>query len=240
MDIPYRLSELSLTLRCLITLTLLVLAIGYGVAIVNLYYTYSMMDGSPGLTPEDLKRAFYGRRTITRLAAKIDGGSMEQFLPNPLDKAKILNWIQDGARKDTFEKEISPIVQENCWRCHNPGGFMYLRPLQTYEQVQEVIKVDRGEPAPVWARVAHTHLQSIALIFFLVGAIFAGTGLPERIKTGIVVTPFLALVADFGSRFLARYHLGFVYLMMGAGAVAGLAFATMVLISLYEIWWTRG
>lgn len=41
----YRLGELTLTLRCLATFTLLVLGVGYGVAIVNLYYTYSRSLG---------------------------------------------------------------------------------------------------------------------------------------------------------------------------------------------------
>ncbi len=235
-NLPKGLSGLSLTLRCLITGALLVLAVGYAVATLNLYFTYSMMDGSPGLTPEDLKRAFYGRRTVTLLAAKIDGGSMEQFLPDPLDKAKILNWIQEGTPRQTFENEVGPILVNYCWRCHSPGAFMYMRPLQTYEQVLEVTKVDRGESVPVWARVAHTHLQSIALIFFLVGIVFAGTRLPDRVKAPIVITPFLALLADFGSRFLARYHPSLVFLMIGAGAVTGLAFAGMILFSLYEIW----
>ena len=221
-------------------MALLVLAAGYAVAIANLYFTYSMMDGRAGVTVEDMKRAFHGPRTVTRLAAKIDGGSMEQYLPNPLNKAKILNWIQDGTSRETFDKEISLILSENCWRCHNPNGFMYKQPLQTHEQVLEVTQVDRGEPTPVWARVAHTHLQSIALIFFLVGGVFAATSLPEGVKALIIVSPFAALVVDFGSRFLARYHSGFVYPMMAAGAVAALAFATMVLLSLYQIWWRRG
>ncbi len=238
--IPIRLSQLSPSLRWVITLALLVLGAGYGVALLNLYYTYSMMDGQPGLTAEDLKRAFYGRRNVTRLAAKIDGGSMEQFLPNPMEKAKILNWLQDGASREGFDQAVRPIFMQNCWRCHNPQGFMYMRPLQTYEQVQEVIKVDRGEPAPVWARVAHTHLQSIALIFLVTGVVFAASSLSERLKTLVVITPFVALVVDFGSRYLARYHTGFVYLMMAAGAAAGLAFAAMLAVSLFEMWWKRG
>lgn len=232
----FTLREMSLTLRWVATLTLLVLSAGYAVALLNLYYTYSMMDGQPGLTPEDLKRAFYGNRTVTRLAAKIDGGSMAQYLPNPFDKAKILNWLQDGASRVSFSRAVQPILMENCWRCHNPRGFMSMRPLQTYEQVLDVAQVDRGEPVPVWARVAHTHLQSIGLIFFVVGIIFAGASLPERVKAAIVITPFAGLVVDFGSRFLARYSVNFVYSMMAAGAVAGLTFAAMVLASLYEMW----
>ncbi|MBI3666213.1 MAG: hypothetical protein HY236_08325 [Acidobacteria bacterium] len=182
-----KLTDLTPPQRWLVTGALLALSAGYGVALLNLHFTYSMYDGRPGLTAEDLKRAFYGRRTVTRLAAKIDGGSMEQFLPNPLDKAKILNWLQDGASRETFDKVVSPILADKCWRCHNPAGFMYMRPMQTYEEVMEVAVVDRGEPPPVWARVAHTHLQSIALIYFLVGLVFSATSLRERIKRSYIL-----------------------------------------------------
>lgn len=233
---PFRLGQLSLSVRWLATLALLVLSAGYGVAVLNLYYTYSMMDGQPGLTPEDMKRAFHGRRTVTRLAAKIDGGSMEQYLPNPREKAAILNWLQDGAHSETFAVEVRSVLIGNCWRCHNSEGLMSMRPLQTYEQVMEVAQVDRGEPVPVWARVAHTHLQSIGLILFVAGMIFTGTGWPERVKVALVITPFAGLLVDFGSRFLARYSLNFVYLMMSAGAITGISFAAMVLTSLYEMW----
>ena len=232
-----KLEDLSTSLRCVITLTLLLFSVGYAVAILNLHFTYSSADGEAGLTPQDLIRTFHSPRGQTLLAAKIDGGSMAQYLPDPLDKAKILNWIQDGASREGFDDTVRPILQENCVVCHNPGGLMYMQSLESYEPVQNVVKVDRGEPIPIWARVAHTHLQSIALIFFVVGVIFTGTSLSERLKTLIVVLPFAALIVDFGARFLTRYHSGFVYLMMAAGAVAGLAFAGMVLISLYEVWW---
>ena len=60
-----------------------------------------MLDGEPGVTPADMKRAFFGDRTNTRLAAKSAAG-MEQYLPNPADKNVILNWIQDGANEHNF------------------------------------------------------------------------------------------------------------------------------------------
>jgi len=84
-----RFSQFPRTAKLLISFALVVLGIGYLIAMVNLYLTYSLTDGEPGLTVMDLKRAFYGRRDNTRLAAKIQGGSMEQFLPNPGDDAKL-------------------------------------------------------------------------------------------------------------------------------------------------------
>ena len=62
------------------------------VSVFNLYLTYNLADGKPGLTAEDLRRSFYGQRNQTLLAAKIDGGSMEQFLPVPGHKESILSW----------------------------------------------------------------------------------------------------------------------------------------------------
>ncbi len=93
-----RLSRLPLALKLALSCFLLTAGAGYVVAGVNLYLTYHLTDGDPGLTLADLRRAFYGNRENTKLASKIDGGSMEQFLPRAGDKEKILSWIQDGPR----------------------------------------------------------------------------------------------------------------------------------------------
>ena len=141
-----KLSQLPRTTKLVISFALVILGIGYLIALVNLYFTYSLTDGEPGLTAGDLKRAFYGNRDNTRLAAKIHGGSMEQFLPNPGDKEKILSWIQDGASQDGYDDVVAPILMQNCVRCHNPEGLQRFRPLTTYVEVMTVVKIDRGEP----------------------------------------------------------------------------------------------
>jgi hypothetical protein len=235
----FKLGELTAPMRWVVTMTLLVLAAGYGVGLLNIHFTYSAADGEPGLSAADLIRTLSAQRGRTLLAAKIDGGSMEQFLPDPLEKARILNWIQDGASPEGFERVVKPILARNCVVCHNPEGLMYMQPLDRFEAVANVVRIDRGEPIPIWARVAHTHLQSIALIFFVVGMVFTGTSLPERWKSLLAATPFVALAVDFGARFLARYDPLFVYVMMAAGAVAGMTFGTMVAIALYQMWIRR-
>jgi len=234
--VPPTLRQLPLSLRLVISLALLTLGVGYLVAILNLYLTYNLTDGSPGLTPADLKRAFYGNRDNTKLAAKIHGGSMEQFLPKRGDKEKILSWIQDGATTEGYESVVRPILQQNCVRCHNPSGLQRFAPLTSYEQVMAVTQIDRGEPVGLWARVAHTHIQSIALIFAFLGCVFCLTALPERIRIAVAVLPFVVLLADFGTRFVARFWPNIVYLMMGSGALIGLLFAVMILYPLYEMW----
>jgi hypothetical protein len=235
-----RLSQLPLSLKLLVTIFLMVLGVGYFISLANLYLTYNLTDGEPGLTVNDLKRAFYGNRDNTRLAAKIDGGSMEQYLPVPGEKQAILSWIQDGAHEGGFTEKVQPILMRNCVRCHSPTGFSSFRPLTTYDQVLTVTKVDRGEPEMLWARVAHTHILSIGIIFFCLGGIFSFTSVPETGKALAVSVPFVALVVDFGSRYFAKYVPDFVYVMMMMGGVLGLSFAVMILVPLYELWVKRG
>ncbi len=231
-----RLRQLPRPLKFTVSLTLIVLGVGYIIALGNLYLTYHLTDGEAGLTPDDLKRAFYGDRSNTRLAVKIDGGSMEQFLPVPGDKEKILSWIQDGADEDGYEEVVTPILTKNCLRCHNPKGVSSFRPLTSYEEVLKVTEIDRGEPAQLWARVAHSHIQSIGLIFLVLGSVFSFTSLRESIRTSVIIIPFVALLVDFGTRFLAKYNPELVFVMMAAGAVVGLSFAVMILYPLYEMW----
>lgn len=235
-----KLSQFPRTAKLVISFALVILGIGYLIAMVNLYLTYSLTDGEPGLTVMDLKRAFYGRRDNTRLAAKIHGGSMEQFLPIPGDKEKILTWIQDGASEKGYEDIVEPILMQNCIRCHNPEGLQRFRPLTTYQEVMTVVQIDRGEPVGLWARVAHTHIQSIGLIFLVLGMVFSFTSVGSRLKEVIVSVPFLALLVDFGSRFLAKYYPNIVYLMIASGALLAFSFAIMILLPLYEMWIKRG
>lgn len=221
------------------SLTVIVLGIGYLIALANLYLTYHLTDGEPGLTAADLRRAFYGNRSNTKLASKIDGGSMQQFLKRSGDKEKILSWIQDGADVAGYERTVRPILAGNCVRCHNPSGLQRFTPLTSYEEVMVVTQVDRGEPVQLWARVAHTHLQSIGLIFLVLGGLFCLTSLGDRTKILVVTAPFVLLLVDFGARFLARYNPATVYIMMGSGALIGLCFAVMILWPLYEMWGRR-
>lgn len=235
----FRLSQLPVPQRLVVSIVLIVLGIGYLIATYNLYLTYNLTDGEPGLTVSDLRRAFYGRRDNTKLASKIDGGSMSQFLTKPGDKEKILTWIQDGAEQTGYEAVVRPILQENCVRCHNPNGLQRFAPLTSYEEVMNVAQIDRGEPVALWARVAHTHIQSIGLIFLVLAGAFSFTSVKPGVKNAVIVLPFVLLLADFGARFLAKFVPAIVYLMLASGAGMGLLFLVMILVPLHEMWIRR-
>jgi hypothetical protein len=235
----FRLSQLPTPQRLVVSLVLIVMGIGYLIATYNLFLTYNLTDGEPGLTASDMRRAFYGRRDNTKIASKINGGSMAQFLSKAGDKEKVLTWIQDGADQKGYDAVVKPILSENCERCHNPNGLQRFAPLTSYEEVMVVTQIDRGEPVSLWARVAHTHIQSIGLIFFVLAGAFSFTSLKPGLKSLIIVLPFVMLLVDFGARFVAKFMPDIVYVMMGSGAAIGLLFAVMILVPLYEMWVKR-
>lgn len=235
-----RLPALPFGLKLALSSFLVTLGLGYAVAGVNLYLTYHLTDGEPGLSLSDLRRAFYGNRENTKLASKIDGGSMAQFLPRAGDKEKILSWIQDGASEEGYRATVKPILQENCVRCHNPAGLQRFAPLTSYEEVMVVAQIDRGEPPQLWARVAHTHIQSIGLIFLVLAGVFSLVQIRRELKAAVIVLPFAVLLADFGLRYLIKYAPGLVYAMAATGALMGLLTAVLILAPLYEMWVRKG
>jgi hypothetical protein len=218
-----------------LSLFVVLVVIGYLVALLNMYLTYSPVDGKPGLSTDDLKRALYGNRTNTILGTVISGGSMEQYLQNPDDKGRILSWIQDGARESEFAK-VQPVFTQSCTRCHSATGSASFRPLSNFKEVVAVTQVDRGETLPTWARVAHTHLQALALIYLVLGILFVLCNLPSAVRIAGAVTPFIALLADFGTRALVPIWPSMISGMMLAGSLMGLATATMSLGILWELW----
>lgn len=230
-----KLTELSTLLKVVFTLFIVMIGIAYLVSMFNLYLTYHLTDGKPGLSVDDLRRTFYGQRNRTLLAAKIDGGSMAQFLPFPGEKGAILSWLQDGATREGYE-EVKHIFERRCISCHQPERLMWKRPLVSYELVKEVAVVDRGEPITLWARVAHTHLMALAVVFFCLSIIFSFCGVGQKMKTLFMPLPFLALFLDFGARALIKYVPAFVYVMAAAGALMALSMMVLTLAPLYEMW----
>jgi hypothetical protein len=231
----FRLAQLPASARVVISCFVALMGIGYLVSIFHMYNTYSMADGKAGLTPQDVQLQIAGKREKTLLESKIAGGSMEQYLTDPAQRTTMLAWIHGGASEARFGT-VQPIFAKNCQGCHKSDGAAKFRPLTNFAQVATVTKVDRGETPATWARVAHIHVQSIGMIFFLMGMVFCFCGLPEKLKMLIAPLPFLSLVLDFGVRAMVPTYPFLVYVVMGAGAIGGLSTAIIVLTTFWELW----
>lgn len=232
----FRLAQLPRAARLAIGLFVIVLGSGYLTALANLYLTYADADGKAGLTPDDVKLRLYGNRSTTTLESVIvPGGKMSQYMQEPGGREAILAWVHSGASQAGFVR-VQPILNRNCIRCHNPSGAASFRPLTNYQQVMVVAQVDTGESWAAWSRTAHTHIQSMALMYLALGLAFAFCGMPDRIKIPVITIPFLAIVTDFTARALAHYWGNWTYLVLLSGMLIGIATAILSLGILYELW----
>lgn len=229
----FRLSHLPTSARLALVSFVLLIGIGYLSALAHMFFTYAATDGKPGLSPDDVRLQIAGKREKTLIEAKLDGGSMAQYLDDPAKKAQIFTWVHAGAKEADFGK-VQPIFQENCVACHNANGAAKFRPLTDFKGVAAVAQQDRGETPAAWARVAHIHLQSLATIYILLGLAFAFCSLPEWFKSVMTPLPFVAILGDFGIRAFVPAYPDLVYAVMASGALGGLCTGIMILSILWE------
>ena len=84
--------------------------------------------------------------------------------------------------------------------------------------------------------LAHIHMMSLSVVFFMVGFIFVHSSFSARWKIMLSVLPFIAFLVDVSGWFFTKLNVGWVYLVLlgGGGFVMGLG--AMILLSLYEMW----
>ena len=59
-----------------------------------------------------------------------------------------------------------------------------------------VMKFEKGERKML--TILHTHILSISFIFFLLGVLVAITSLPQKLKSFLMVEPFISILLTFG------------------------------------------
>ena len=68
-----KLNELETSAKIGVTAFLILAGIGYIFGFVTILLTYSPKDQEPGLSVEDIRIAYYGKRETTALESSIDG-----------------------------------------------------------------------------------------------------------------------------------------------------------------------
>jgi hypothetical protein len=145
-------------------------------------------------------------------------------------------WVQAGADKDRYEKEVRPILEKRCMQCHD-GSNPHLPNLNGYDNVQKVTEKDTGTPIFTLVRVSHIHLFGVTFIFFVMGTIFSHAYLrPVWLKCAVIVVPFGSIAADVLSWYVTKYYHPFAWVVMGTGAITGLCFAFMWVLSMLQMW----
>ncbi len=231
------LQELPYSLRTLYTAALLLLAIAYLFAMIYIWSTYANRDGKPMLTLDDLVIAYSGNKQTSRVEAALRG-PMAGMLP-PDEKSTILGWLHRGKDTAEFESKVQPIIAKRCLACHD-GSNPHLPNLKGLDNFSEVAEVDTGADIYTLVRVSHIHLFGVTFIFFIVSLIFSHAYVrPVWLKCSLIAIPFLAILADVLSWYMTKLAPGFAWAVLLGGAAMALCFASMWLVSLYQMWFYK-
>jgi len=228
------LRDRDLSERLLYTAFLLLVGVGYLMALVYLYTSHEWHDGKPGLSVQDIVDNYYGNRSGSRLEAAIRG-PMASYIQTP-DRHVVVEWLQAGAPERDYSTRIHPIFEKTCLKCHLSASGMNVPDFSNYAGLREFTKVDTGESIHTLMKLSHIHLFGISLVALAIGIIFRHAKLLSWLKCTLVLLPFIAVFADILAWFLTKWDPVYAYTVISAGAALGAAWATQIFISLYQMW----
>jgi hypothetical protein len=232
-------SEMPYSVRTLYTATLMVLGLGYMFALVFIFLTYAgRAGGNPEmLTYQDIVAGYSGSPQGSRLEAALNG-PMRAMLPRDEHDA-IIAWVHAGAKADTFETDVKPVIEKRCLMCHD-GSNPHLPNLTGYDNVRKVTEVDTGPPLMTLIRVSHIHLFGLTFIFFIMGSMFSHAYVrPIWFKCAAIALPFAAIVSDVSSWYFTKLFHPFAAIVILGGAVMAGSFAFMWVVTMYQLWFSR-
>lgn len=233
-----RFYDCPLSEKLLYSAFLLLMGVGYLMALVYLYTSHQGHDGKPGLSMEDIVDTYYGNRSGTRLEAAIRG-PMAGNIQRPEDRHEIVAWLKGGAPEAGYRTIVRPILERSCLQCHSPASGLKIPDLSTYAGIKVVANVDTGESLHTLMKLSHIHLFGIGLVALGIGFIFRLAAVPLWLKATLMVLPFVAIFADILAWFLTKWDPVYAYTVVTAGALLGLTWAGQILISLYQLWFLK-
>lgn len=231
-------SQLPYSIRVVYTATLLVLGMGYLFALIYLFHSYSGKDGNPlTLSYDDIVIAYTGSGKGSRLEAALRG-PMSAMLPHD-EMVPIITWVQEGADQAQYEKTIKATLDKRCMSCHD-GSNPHLPNLGGYDNIKKMTERDTGTGIFTLVRVSHIHLFGLTFVFFAMGLIFSHAYVrPVWFKCTVVALPFVCLTLDVSSWYFTKLYHPFAWVVMGSGALMGLSFAVMWVLSMYQMWFSQ-
>ena len=259
----FRLHNLELPWKLLITLFLIVLSSGFLVSELYLMHTTEMADGKEGLSLDDITFTFHGDETKTGIKKQITG-PMKKYMsetqePDKLTKdeqadlEKILKWNDAGAKEEGYwnpkerdkdknkESVYNLLSAHGCFDCHSADATMKGNkkdsPLDTFAGISKFTKPDTGMDKGRLLMLSHVHLLGMGMMFLLVGAAVASTAWPVWMRCMLVVGGLSSILFDIFGWWAVKYGGAmFSPVVMFGGGLMGVSFGLSVLASLYDLW----
>jgi len=235
-DAP-KLRSMSMASKLAISAFLLLAALGYLFGFLNIFVTYQMTDGTPGLSGKDVELAFYGSPG-TALEGAIDGSMRSQF-SSDANYQEVKEWIESGGTEVSFGP-IQEIFDADAYECHSSetmaaGGLE----LNDYGDVEPLLAKDTGKSLTRLIALSHTHVLSLSVAIFLLVFIFSFSSYPEWLKMGIYIMSFSAIVLDIGAWWLAKFAPFFSVFVIIGGALLGTSFGVLIWLGLWDVWFGK-
>jgi hypothetical protein len=226
------LPNLPAPIKALFAGYLLVIGVGLCMAGLQIMLTHGMADGKLGLSINDIVYSYYGDRSGSTLATKLNG-SMQDKAPVEV-RQDIIKWVEAGAPEAQWDTHYKAVFAKHCTVCHSqiPG----IPDFTKYEEVQGVAATDQGATISGLTRVSHIHLFGISFIFFFMGFIFSfAVNIPKRRKMIIIAIPFAFLIIDILSWWLTKLSPHFAWFTIIGGIGYSLASAYMWFTSMFQM-----
>ena len=217
-----------------VTAFLILAGIGYLLGFLNVVFTYSDVDESPGLSVQDIRLSFYGKRETTKLEKTVDG-SMREYFATDTDYRKTKKWLGAGGSEEGFA-EIKSVFDASCTTCHSKDLAIADTVTEEYEDVAAYLKQDTGKSVSRLISLSHSHVLGTLPIIFILTFIFSFTTFPEKLKAVLMGFSFAAIVFDIGSWWLAKLSGPLAVLLIFGGISLALSFFFLVVLSLYDLW----
>lgn len=226
------LPNLPTPLKALFTGYLLVIGVGLLMAGLQIMLTHGMADGKMGLSINDIVYSYYGDRSGSKLASKLNGSMIDKA---PLEvRQDMIQWAQRGSPEAEWEPHFKDKFAQHCIMCHSqiPG----IPDFSKLEEVKKAAAIDEGASFEGLTRVSHIHLFGISFIFFLMGLIFSfAVNVPRKVKVLAIAFPFGFLILDVLSWWLTKLSPHFAWLTIIGGIGYSLASAFMWVTSMYQM-----
>jgi len=202
------------------------------------------------------------------LTQVLPGGDMREYLEEDGPATEgLIAWLKAEAKEEDFDTpglgaegnwSAKQAIATYCVVCHNSDGgegeeypFAETEDAEpdydlVFVSAEPPVDIQEGEVRTIKPKserrlvhITHAHILAIPVFTLLVGALFMMTGFGPTVKFLLGPLPMLAVLADIGSWWLARYSEPFIYVIAAAGAVFGLAYALQILGILCSMWCGR-
>jgi len=116
----------------------------------------------------------------------------------------------------------------------NPNGIEEQYLGNESDEAAEIMKFKKSDQEML--TLAHNHILSMSVIFFLVGLILSTTRLDKKLKLFLIIEPFASVILTFGGIYLLwKGMIWMKYIVIFSGTLMALTFTASILIILFQL-----